>query len=121
MFLQISSDDGEVSPRRDARLLRLVAHLSRESLDGALDALGEVGVGEDLIVDASEMTGYDGLARQRFVEWNAANRKAIRRLAIVTSNPLWGMVIRAMSLASGREMRPFATRAEAAAWMHEPD
>ena len=110
-----------MAPRRDARLLRLVAHLTRESLDEALAGLGDVSVGEDLIVDAAEMTGYDGLARARFVEWNAANRKAIRRLAIVTNNPLWGMVIRAMSLASGREMRPFATRDEAAAWIRADD
>lgn len=69
-----------------------------------------------LIVDCLDMTGYESAARRYFVEWNAKHRGSVSRLAIVLSNPLWKMVVSAMSLASGQVMKAFNDPREARVW-----
>ena len=61
------------------------------------------------------MTGYEPGARGVFVEWNRANRGRVRRVAILTDNLLWRMVISVMSLAATVDMKPFGDRSEATA------
>lgn len=70
-----------------------------------------------LLVDALEMTGYEPDARALFVRWNAEHRTRIDRVAILTQRTLWRAVIAGMSLASKQQMRAFATRDEALAWL----
>lgn len=90
--------------------VRFVGHLTRAQLEQALGALvlpaqGRVG----LLVDCREMHGYDLEARHGFVEWNRAASQRIGAVAIVTDHTMWGMVIRAMSLAARMPIRPFPT------------
>ena len=69
-----------------------------------------------LIVDCSRMTGYDSDARSAFIEMNKKWRKKVRRVAIVTDNILWHMVIKMMSKVSSQEMREFTNVNEAQDW-----
>ncbi len=87
-----------------------VGHLTRDQVETALGTVplrahGRIG----LLLDCSDMHGYDLDARHGFVEWNQRARAQLAAVGIVTSNSLWGMVIRAMSLASGVSMRAFPT------------
>lgn len=105
--------------------ISIAGHLTVEALErsfaGVAEELASSAAGElfDLVVDAELMTGYDADARARFVEWNAANKRRIRRVAILTDKVLWHMVVAAMSVASGQKMRAFGTRAQADAWLSE--
>lgn len=69
-----------------------------------------------LLVDCSRMTGYDADARALFVAWNGDHKQHIERVAIITENGLWHVVVSAMSLASGRKMKAFSARDDAVAW-----
>lgn len=103
----------------DGHLTRAALERSFASIAADLATLPE-GRSFDLVVDALAMTGYDADARSRFVEWNASNKKRIRRVAVVTEKALWHMVIAAMSVASGQKMRGLATQALAREWLaHE--
>jgi hypothetical protein len=88
-------------------------------LERADEDLRQVGGAVRLVVDALRMTGYDSGARERFVAWHRDRRPQLRRVAIVTDKPLWSMVVRAMALAAGVPMRPFATLDAALAWARE--
>lgn len=81
--------------------------------------IGEGNPPKALIVDCLDMTGYEGTARRYFVEWNATHRDSLNRLAVVLSNPLWKMVVSAMSLASGQVMKAFSSPSEARAWAEQ--
>ncbi|MCA9613765.1 MAG: hypothetical protein H6721_14740 [Sandaracinus sp.] len=70
-----------------------------------------------LVVDCRAMTAYTPEARARFVEWHRAHRERIASVGIVTTNVLWHMIIRTMSLASGQTMRPFRELEEAVAFV----
>lgn len=94
--------------------------LSAEAVERALASAERATPGTTrfpLLVDCSAMTGYDSEARASFVAWNAKNRDRIAGVAIVTDNVLWHMVIRAMSLASGTEMRAFDRVDSAERWL----
>lgn len=111
-------------PARDAVIaIELVGYLSAESLESRLapvrEQLADVAIAQRacLLVDAQRMTDYDPAASALFVRFGADQRKRLRRVAIVTNNKLWLMVIAAMSLASGQSMRGFATRELASAWL----
>lgn len=91
-----------------------VGHLSQESLAAAL-APCPVDVAR-VLFDCTNMTGYDLATRHSFVEWNRARPK-LERVAIITDNALWHMVVGAMSLASGRTMRCFASLEAGQAWL----
>ena len=73
-----------------------------------------------LLIDANAMTGYTSEARGAFVDWHRTNKGRLGRVAIVTERMLWHMVIRAMAMASGQQMRPFSDRTEAEAWLLAP-
>lgn len=97
--------------------LPLSGHLSRESLDAAIGQIEDQLSMFDpchLVVDALEMTGYTGEARQRFVDFAREHGDALGRISILTTKPLWRVVISAMSLASGKTMRPYASHEELA-------
>jgi hypothetical protein len=70
-----------------------------------------------VLVDCKAMTDYDLDARSAFVEWHATMRARLAGVAIVTENPFWHMVIRAMSLAARIEMRPFSTTEAGEHWL----
>jgi ABC-type transporter Mla MlaB component len=72
-----------------------------------------------LVVDCSSMTGYDSAARSAFIEWNKAWRNRISRVAIVTDNILWHMVIKMMSKVSSQQMKEFADLKKAQEWAQE--
>lgn len=115
-FLPEASEDGPLE-------LRLIGHLTLEQLDARLAPLSlrfaKVSGRVPVVVDCSQMTGYDTAARRRFVDWNRQHKTTVSRLGIVIRNPLWKMVISAMSLASGEVMRSFASITEARAWVSE--
>jgi hypothetical protein len=106
-------------------LVELVDHLKVEQVQEKLGAvqpdIDERSGAIALIVDATQMTGYDTEARKAFVAWNSEYKPKITSVAIVTNKPLWHMVIRAMSLASSQLMRPFHTREEAERWVGSTD
>ncbi len=101
-------------------LIVLRRHLDLRQLDGALSQAQEIldraSARADVIVDVTEMTGYDADARDRFVSWHRDSKDRIRGVAIVGAKPLWRMVILAMSLASSVPMRPFPGLDAARAW-----
>lgn len=101
--------------------MTLSGHLTEKDLEAALAPLTSRLRGTmtsyRLRLDCRRMIGYEAPARALFVEWNRTYRRRIDRVAIVTSNTLWHMVIRAMSLASNQEMRPFDEPAAAAEWL----
>ncbi len=101
--------------------IRLTGHLTAPDLEAAFARLAPrlraATTTYGLVVDCAEMTGYDAEARERFVEWNRAHHAQIARIAIVTQNRLWHMVISAMSLATSQPMRPFDDRDAARAWL----
>lgn len=100
----------------------LRGHLTRAELDRSLALLEPaLELAQDkvlVLIDCREMTGYDLDARHAFVEWNGKWRIKIERVAIVTTNRVYHVVITAMSLASGQAMRGFADHDAALAWAH---
>ena len=102
--------------------VRLQGHLTDASLRQALPSVDIVGAPADgigVLIDALPMTGYDLDARSAFVDWAKQTRGKVRRIAIVTSNPLWRVVINGMGLATRQPIRPFDARAEAELWLNE--
>ncbi len=110
----MAEDRGETS---GVSTVRLVGHLTADALQRALMAQRSSTTPGPLLVDCREMTGYDLEARHVFVEWNKRNAALVTRVAIVTTNTVWLMVISAMSLASGRAMKAFDTVEGALAWL----
>jgi hypothetical protein len=70
-----------------------------------------------LLFDCRSMTGYDRAARELFVSWHRGCSARSCRIAILVANPLWHLVIAAMALASGKEMKPFSDRPSAIGWL----
>jgi len=104
---------------RDFVVIALTEHLTSAKLELALakadDALRARADKLWLIVDVLTMTGYDSDARAAFVAWNRTRRPRLHGVAIVTTRTLWRVVVAAMSLASGQQMRTFDTVAAAEA------
>lgn len=96
---------------------RLTARDLSAALEPAERALRERTDAIVMLVDCSAMTDYDTAAREAFVAWNKANRKRVAKLAVVTTKPLWHLVVSAMALASGQNMRAFSDRPSASAWL----
>ena len=100
--------------------LELVGHLTALALAQQLKATEQriPAQGQaSLLVDCSLMTGYDADARELFVKWNSDHKQHIRRVAVITDNGLWHVVVSAMSLASRRSMKAFSVRADGVAWL----
>ena len=65
------------------------------------------------------MTGYDREAREEFVAWHRQSASHVVRVAVVTENMLWHLVVSAMALASGKAMKPFDSMAAAQNWLNQ--
>lgn len=105
-------------PRAQVPRVELVGHLTETSLAASLATLTPIlstSVGP-VLIDCRRMTSYDLAARHAFVRWSADTRGHVTRVGIVTENHLWWMVITAMSLASGQDMKGFAEPEQAEAW-----
>jgi MFS superfamily sulfate permease-like transporter len=88
-----------------------------QELAGVTTRLQADAANTELLFDCRTMTGYDAEARTRFVEWHKQHRERLGRVAIVTDNPLWHVVISAMSLAARHQMQSFTTRVAAETWL----
>jgi len=100
--------------------LTLRGHLTLDELERELAATrDQLGHRRSVVVDCREMSGYDTDARERFVTWHREHRHQIPRVAIVTENRLWHLVVATMGLASGQRMKPFTTLAAASEWLRE--
>jgi hypothetical protein len=103
--------------------IQLRGHLTRHELDRSLarltPQLEHVEGKAAVLIDCLEMADYDLDARHAFVEWNSQWRSRIRKVAIVTTNRLYHVVINGMALAAGQSMRGFAEYAPALAWARE--
>jgi hypothetical protein len=101
--------------------LRMMAHPTLSDLQQAtmrVDGdLSKTSTPVGLLVDCSQMNGYDADARTFFVQWSRTARARLRRMAVVTDRPLWHMVVAGMAFASGQAMRAFGTRASALSWL----
>lgn len=106
----------------DLVCLTLTGHLTVEALTeslGPVEAQLPAGGPAPLIVDATQMTGYAAEARNLFVRRILSLRPRLGRIAIITGNPLWHMVIATMRLSTGTEMRAFHELADGRAWAGE--
>jgi len=101
--------------------ITLTGHLTKEQLEQAFDSIEndlESSISpRKLIVDCSTMTSYDMAARSTFVEWNKKWRRSIDRVAIVTENTLFHMVIRIMAKVTSQQMKYFTNLDSAVEWI----
>jgi len=97
--------------------VELTGHLTQEQLETALASVAKDATA--VVLDCRPMSSYDFSARKAFVEWSGRHRARIRRVAILTDNPLWPVVISAMALASKQNMRAFRTPEDAKHWAGE--
>ena len=98
----------------------LDGHLTRVQLESVLDKIADDLAAQGpapVLLDCSRMEGYDLDARHAFVDWNKRSRDQVPRVAIVTANRLYHVVIATMSLAAGQQMKGFAEHTEAVAWL----
>jgi hypothetical protein len=122
MMARVGPGTGFESSRRpitDPVVGRLVGHLTRAQLEQILGEIAELLQVHELapvLLDCLEMGGYDLDARHAFVEWNKQWKPHVSRVAIVTRNRLYHVVIATMSLASGQAMKGFADHDDALAW-----
>jgi len=86
---------------------------SVERAEETLDRLGRA----RLMVDCRRVDGYEGDARDRIVKWARTQRDRVDRVAVVTDNVLWQMVLRTSSLASRQSMRGFTDIEDAFDWL----
>lgn len=104
-------------------LITLEGHLTKDQLQQQLDKieseLEALAAPRGLIVDCERMTGYDSAARSAFVEWNRRWRNKISRVAIVTDNVLWHMVIKMMAKVSTQQMKDFTDLGRASEWVQD--
>ena len=113
-----SSDSG-TRPTLTPIVGRLEGHLTRAQLEQVLAEIAEqLQVCElaPVLLDCSTMDGYELDARHAFVDWNKQWKSRVTRVAIVTRNRLYHVVIATMSLASGQAMKGFAEYEDALAW-----
>ncbi|NVB38911.1 STAS/SEC14 domain-containing protein [Pseudenhygromyxa sp. WMMC2535] len=98
----------------------LDGHLTAQQLERVLASMAEKlklrSGPSPMVLDCRHMAGYDLDARHAFVDWNKLWRHQVSRVAIITQNRLYHVVIGAMSLASGQAMKGFAEEGEALAW-----
>jgi hypothetical protein len=99
----------------------LQGHLTAASLAQALgpvqDRIGARTENLRLLFDCRTMTGYDREARELFVNWHRRCSARGCRIAILLENPLWHLVVAAMALASGKQMKSFSDRPSAIGWL----
>jgi hypothetical protein len=113
----ISSASGGTAKRAPFHVVKLEGVLSAA---GLAQSLGAVDLSSDrMLVDVLEMTDYQPEARELFVDWHKRHRSQLSKVAIVTSNAFWRVVVSAMALASGQHMKAFDARRAAEAWLDE--
>lgn len=88
-------------------------HQSVQRAEETLDRLGRA----RLMIDCRRVEGYEGTARDRIVRWARSQRDRVDRVAVVTDNVLWQMVLRTSSLASAQAMRGFTDIEDAFDWL----
>ncbi len=99
------------------RLLGTVSeHGVYESVQRAEETLDRLGRAR-LMIDCRRVEGYEGDSRDRIVKWARSQRDRVDRVAIVTDNVLWQMVLRTSSLASRQSMRGFTDIEDAFDWL----
>lgn len=100
--------------------VRLLGTLSEhgvyESVQRAEETLDRLGRAR-LMIDCRRVEGYEGESRDRIVTWARSQRDRVDRVAIVTDNVLWQMVLRTSSLASRQSMRGFTDIEDAFDWL----
>ena len=101
--------DGHLSADLLSRLLAPLTSQLKRDQDGSFG----------LIVDILAMTGYDQEARAHYIGWQNTYRYRVKRVAVVTDKALWRMVIAAVGLAAGGEMRSFDTETKAMKWVED--
>ncbi len=84
-----------------------------ERAEGTLDRLGRA----RLMIDCRRVDEYEGDARDRIIKWARTQRDRVDRVAVVTDNVLWQMVLRTSSLASRQSMRGFTDIEDAFDWL----
>ena len=89
--------------------------LRRELEETATRLLPDARVG--VVFDASAVTDYSPDARSMFVEWNAAHRSSITRVAVVTRELDWVTLVQAAGLESAQTIKAFTDRTAAEAWV----
>jgi hypothetical protein len=73
---------------------------------------------QSLIINVLEMTTYEVAARDWFVKsWSPKYRPLVNRLALVTNKTTWRMLAAAVALATGQNMKAFASLADAESWV----
>ncbi len=97
--------------------LHLRGHLAESIASDAFSSIDPSATA--LLVNALEMTSYEAAARDAFVKWSAGARDRMARVAVVTEKTSWWMVVSAMGLASGQQMKAFSTIDAARAWLLE--
>jgi len=96
--------------------LTLQGQLTRDALALELRrAEAELREDSSMIVDCVAMEDYEPEARVLFVNWHRKHR--LQRVAVITENRLWHMLVSAMSLASGQRMRAFSEVPAAREWL----
>lgn len=98
----------------------LTAEHLREQLAPVSAQLLSASAPRSLLVDCTEMSGYDLDARHAFVELMTRHRARLTAIAIVTSKPIWQMVVSTMAMASRTEMKAFDDAEQALAWLSAP-
>ena len=91
----------------------------QDELDRVARALANAADRPGVLLDCTEMTGYDLAARELFVQWNAAHRESIAGLAVVLHRPMWFAVVATMALLARQQMRAFRTSPAANEWLSE--
>jgi hypothetical protein len=98
----------------------LTAEHLREQLAPISAQLLNASAPRGLLVDCTEMTGYELEARHAFVELMTRHRARLSAVAVVTSKPIWQMVVSTMAMASRTEMKAFDDVEQAHAWLSAP-
>lgn len=100
--------------------VELVGYLTPQALhaelERGLDQGQWPGRPPSLVVDCMGMTDYELGCREVFVSWASEHRATLFRIAVVTDRPLWHMVVSAMAVSSGLEIRTFEKLDEAIEW-----
>ncbi|RLB54068.1 MAG: hypothetical protein DRJ42_10215 [Deltaproteobacteria bacterium] len=63
---------------------------------------------------------FDDESRAFFVQWHAQRKAQLTRVAVVVDNAMWRVVVMAMAMQSGVNMRPFEVLDDAVEWLVPP-
>jgi hypothetical protein len=100
--------------------IKMEGHLTLAKMEAYFapvsQALGERSP-QSLIINVLEMKTYDVAARDWFVKsWSPKYRPLVNRLALVTNKVTWRMLTATVALATGQNMKAFASLADAESW-----